>query len=146
MLRRAVAADCDVLARIDAAGNPSPWSAAQFQTALDSRHDEVWLIEQDGRIAGFVVWQTLFEESELHLIATAPECRRRGVAARLLAHWFQTASMQQVNRLFLEVRAGNEAAQALYRKHGFAECGRRKAYYRLPDGGSEDALWMEKLC
>ena len=32
------------------------------------------------------------------------------------------------------------------RKHGFQTCGRRKNYYALPDGGSEDAVLMEKSC
>ena len=146
LIRAATPDDCAALAALDALGNPSPWSPAQFQTALDNRHDTVKLMEDNGHITGFIVWQTVFDESELHLIATAPAYRRRGIAAQLLAEWFQTTSIQHVQRLLLEVRAGNEAAQALYRKHGFSECGRRKNYYRLPEGGSEDALWMERLC
>ena len=39
----------------------------------------------------------------------------------------------------LEVRESNEAARALYRRHGFHEVGRRKRYY--PDNG-EDAVIM----
>ena len=39
----------------------------------------------------------------------------------------------------LEVRAGNVAAQALYRKFGFEEAGVRKGYYQ--DNG-EDAIIM----
>lgn len=146
LIRAATPDDCAALAALDAQGNPSPWSAAQFQTALNNRHDTVKLMEESGHLAGFIVWQTVLDESELHLIATAPACRRRGVATQLLAEWFQTASTQHVRRLLLEVRASNEAAQALYRKHGFSECGRRKNYYRLPEGGGEDAVWMEKLC
>ncbi len=147
MIRVATAADCAALAALDAQCNPSPWSAAQFQTALTQPHDSVWLLQTPSHdIAGFAVWQTLFDESELHLIATAPALRRQGIAAQLLAAWFQTASAQGVRRFFLEVRAGNEAAQTLYRKHGFTECGRRRDYYPLPDGSREDALWMEKLC
>ena len=41
--------------------------------------------------------------------------------------------------LMLEVRAGNEPAIALYRKHGFVEVGRRKNYYEKP---REDAILM----
>jgi ribosomal-protein-alanine N-acetyltransferase len=39
----------------------------------------------------------------------------------------------------LEVRAGNVAAQALYRRYGFEVVGRRRLYYREPP---EDALLM----
>ncbi|MBG8978627.1 ribosomal-protein-alanine N-acetyltransferase, partial [Neisseria meningitidis] len=38
----------------------------------------------NGILSSFIVWQNLPDESELHLIATAPECRRRGVASALL--------------------------------------------------------------
>jgi ribosomal-protein-alanine N-acetyltransferase len=39
----------------------------------------------------------------------------------------------------LEVRAGNVAAQSLYRRFGFEVVGRRRQYYRDP---VEDALLM----
>ena len=44
-----------------------------------------------------------------------------------------------VTALTLEVRTGNEAAQAMYRRFGFAPAGIRRDYY--PDTG-EDALVM----
>ncbi|UOO81665.1 ribosomal protein S18-alanine N-acetyltransferase [Uruburuella testudinis] len=147
IVRTARPEDCAALAALDAQCNPSPWSAAQFQTALNNRHSCVIIMETAAQTpAGFAVWQTLFDESELHLIATAPAQRRQGVAAQLLAEWFQTALSTGVRRCFLEVRASNLAAQALYRKHGFSECGRRRDYYPLPEGGREDAVWMEKIC
>ena len=106
----------------------------------------VVLVGAGQTLAGFAVWQTLFDESELHLIATEPALRRQGLATQLLNEWFQTAAAENLQRLFLEVREGNLNAQALYRKHGFAECGRRRDYYPLPEGGREDAVWMEKIC
>lgn len=146
MIRAALAADCPRLAEIDAAGNLSPWSEQQFQTALSAKHDEVCLIEQNGTAAAFIVWQSVCGESELHLIATAPEYRRQGLAAALLEHWLEHCTKNACSRLFLEVRAGNEAAQQLYRRFGFTECGRRKNYYPLADGLREDAVLMEKIC
>ena len=145
-IRTAALEDCPALAALDPRCNPSPWSAAQFQTALHSPHDYVVVLEGAGQtLAGFAVWQTLFDESELHLIATEPALRRQGLATQLLNEWFQTAAAENLQRLFLEVREGNLNAQALYRKHGFAECGRRRDYYPLPEGGREDAVWMEKI-
>lgn len=145
-IRQATEADCQALADLDATGNPSPWSAKQFQTALNNRHNEIWIIENEQTPAGFIVWQTIAGESELHLLAVKPSCRRLGLASKLLQKWFKTIKEQAVNRCLLEVRAGNQAAQALYVKHGFCERGRRRHYYSLPNGNREDAVWMEKIC
>ena len=85
-IRTAALEDCPALAALDARCNPSPWSAAQFQTALHSPHDYVVVLEGAGQtLAGFAVWQTLFDESELHLIATEPALRPSEARALLAA-------------------------------------------------------------
>ena len=43
--------------------------------------------------------------------------------------------------MYLEVRVSNEAAQALYRRFGFSEIGRRANYYTQP---TEDAILMAR--
>lgn len=144
-IRRASPSDCAALAVLDAVCNPSAWTQRQFESALVSPSEEVFLAEKDGGIAAFIVWQNLPDESELHLIATAPECRRRGIASALLEYWYAHLP-EGTQRLLLEVRAGNTAAQALYAAHGFTDAGRRKNYYRTADGKTEDAVLMEKIC
>ena len=49
----------------------------------------------------------------------------------------------EVNLAFLtlEVRASNQAAIALYEKHGFHQAGLRKGYYQHP---REDAIIMTR--
>jgi [ribosomal protein S18]-alanine N-acetyltransferase len=78
---------------------------------------------------------------ELHIlnIATAPAARRRGHATALLAEAFAYAAAHRLRLMLLEVRRSNEAAIALYRKHGFAVTGVRRAYYADND---EDAIEM----
>ena len=98
------------------------------------------------QITGFIVWQTVFDESELHLIAVTPEYRRQGIASVLLQHWQNAVQQQGATRLLLEVRASNETAQQLYRKHGSKPAAAAKTTTPLPDGGSEDAVLMEKSC
>lgn len=146
MIRDAVAEDCGTLAELDRQCNPAPWSAQQFQTALNSRFDTVKVLEHQAATAGFAVWQTICGESELHLIGIDPAVRRNGLASQLMNAWFQTASSEAIERWFLEVRASNHAARALYEQYGFREYGRRKDYYPLPNGGREDAVLMEKKC
>ncbi|KPN71314.1 ribosomal protein S18-alanine N-acetyltransferase [Neisseria sp. 83E34] len=145
-IRPATAADCRALAAIDSVCNPSPWSEAQFAGALANQHETVLLAEHQGAVLGFIVWHTLFETSELHLIATVPEHRGRGIASAMMAKWFQTGIEEGATHYYLEVRASNVNAQALYLKHGFTHTGRRRDYYSLPGNRREDALIMEKTC
>jgi ribosomal-protein-alanine N-acetyltransferase len=71
----------------------------------------------------------------------APEARRRGLARRLLRQVLETAVHQGARAAHLEVRAGNEAARALYRSMGFREVGRRGGYYSAP---TEDAVLLSR--
>ena len=69
-----------------------------------------------------------------------PNARRHGVADELL-DVFCRFGAANLAFLTLEVRASNEPAIALYRKHGFEEAGRRKDYYTKP---KEDAVIMTR--
>lgn len=143
MIRMATATDCVMLAQLDGRCHVSTWSAKQFQVACESARDEVWLsVSETGECRGFIVWQTMVDEIELHLLVTAPESRRQGLARMLLAQMFQAACQQNIRRIVLEVRASNVAAQNLYRQQGFVQIAQRKRYYH----DSEDALIMEKIC
>ena len=50
-----------------------------------------------------------------------------------------------MGKLWLEVRASNERARAVYLRYGFSEVGRRRAYYPVPQGPREDALLMSLM-
>ena len=65
--------------------------------------------------------------------------RRRGFGARLLSQLLESARALGALTVHLEVRASNEAAQALYRRFGFRRTGRRRGYYACPP---EDAVLM----
>lgn len=116
-----------------------PWSENIFRSALDSPDTAILLAEgEDGALLGYAVLYTVLDEGNLDNIAVAPEYRRRGVADALLSA-VVGFSRERLARLFLEVRASNAPAIALYRKHGFVEVGRRKHYYTAP---REDAVLM----
>lgn len=92
---------------------------------------------QGDALQGFAAWQSVLDEATLLGIAVNPKARRKGIAASLIAA--SEAQLPQARTFFLEVRAGNDAAQALYRAHGYVEIARRKGYY-----GDEDALVLQK--
>ncbi len=118
---------------------PCPWSEAQFRAELANPHARIDLCRVGGRLAGFHCWWYLLGEMHVLNLASAPEWRRRGVAEGLLQAAFARSRGLGLQRAFLEVRAGNSGALALYRKFGFRITGRRRGYY--PDG--EDALLLE---
>lgn len=114
---------------------PRPWSAAEFAGLLASTL--VFVLTKPG---GFLLGRVVAGEAELLTIAVAPDLRRKGIGAALLQGFLQTATDRGADSAFLEVAAGNTAAQALYAAAGFTAAGKRRGYYRGADGDRQDAL------
>lgn len=58
--------------------------------------------------------------ASVHGMRTAPTHRGQGLAGRVLAAMADAATARGIERVFLQVEAGNAAAQSLYRRAGFA--------------------------
>ena len=86
----------------------------------------------DGKFLGFLCAWHVADEFELLDLATEPSQRRRGVASALLGELTKMAQSVAGSAVFLEVRSSNQAARALYEKHGFRVVHERKSYYRDP--------------
>ena len=93
----------------------------------------------DDPVTGFALTRCVLDEEELLLLAVQPRWRGRGIGRQLLQRVIANAQQRDVARLFLEMRDGNDA-QRLYAKAGFAQVGRRPAYYRRGSGGPFDAI------
>jgi ribosomal-protein-alanine N-acetyltransferase len=91
-------------------------------------------------VVGFVVGSLVAGEAELESIAVAAEAQRSGTGGRLLSHLTAALRELSVTRINLEVRASNDPALRLYKRHGFRETGRRVGYYADP---VEDAVLMD---
>ena len=72
-------------------------------------------------------------------LACHPHFRRNRVATNLLEHCLGFSFKNGVKKAFLEVRACNHEAQALYAHYGFKPIGLRKGYY---SDTHEDAIVM----
>lgn len=103
-------------------------------TRKDFLQDETTVAEVDGRIAGFLVSRQVFPaaegapaEREILNLAVTLRYQRHGIATALLRHELRRRAVY-----FLEVRESNLAAQALYRKLGFVQAGKRPGYYESP--------------
>ncbi|GAA3911247.1 hypothetical protein GCM10022228_23170 [Halomonas cibimaris] len=101
---------------------------------------------QAPELAGYLWLARLAFDAEIQALGVAPQYRGRGVGDALMRAADEAARRWHSERVLLEVRAGNAAAMALYRRHGFGVDGRRRGYYPPLAGGSEreDALLMSR--
>lgn len=115
-----------------------PWCAAQFLQEAANPFATLDLLRIDRELAGYHCYWLIAGEMQILNLATAPEFRKRGVAARLLKHAFASSRGKGLETAWLEVRRSNVPAIALYLHMGFRNAGCRSGYYQ--DG--EDALLM----
>ncbi len=96
---------------------------------------------QTSLVVGMIVVWMVLDEAHIATLAVDPQYRGLGVASRLLETSLQAAMQRNASQATLEVRAGNQAALALYRRFGFEVVGRRPRYYK---DNNEDALIMTR--
>ncbi len=137
--REIQSADMGEIMTIERASFTSPWSARFFLEEIRVSCAKFVLAEMAGRIVGYIIYWQLPKEVDIHNLAVHPAYRRRGIGHSLLSSAIDSAKGQGSNRVTLEVRKSNQAAQQLYHTLGFVERGVRKGYYS--DDG-EDALVM----
>ncbi len=112
-----------------------PWSATEFADLLASKGAQV-----TGDAASFALIRVVADEAELLTIATHPDARRQGRAAKAL-HRAQVAAKEAgATSLFLEVAADNHPALQLYQNAGFTQVGQRRGYYARANQPAVDAL------
>ena len=92
-----------------------------------------------GTLVGYAGGWVVDGDVQILKVGTDPAWRRRGIARELLAHVAADARNLGAQTVSLEVRAGNEGAQALYKALGLAPVGMRPRYY----SDREDALIMQ---
>lgn len=118
-----------------------PWSEGLLAAELAAPGGIGLGIEDRGELCGYAFFRTCLPESELLRLAVAPARRRQGLASQLLNSGLRTLADQGCDSCFLEVRAANQGALALYARSGFVPVGRRKNYYSQP---VEDALQLAR--
>ena len=118
---------------------PDTWTEAMYRdelARLDTRH---YLVAEDGTgVVGYAGLIAYADEAHVSTIGVAAHRQGEGIGAQLLEALLAEADLRSPVVL-LEVRADNPTAQALYRRRGFTEIGRRRGYYQ-PSG--TDAVLM----
>lgn len=127
---------------IEKAAFLNPWKERSFREEL-TREDSYNIIARSlkGKIAGYLCFRIQLNEMSIFKIAVHPEMRKNGIASMMLIAGFKTAVNNNAAESFLETRASNIKALALYRKFGFAIVGTRPNYYAKE---CEDAFILKK--
>ncbi len=132
----------DEVAELERICFSTPWSRNMLLEELDNALSAFLVaLDDSGRVAGYAGLQVVLDEGYITNVAVRPDCRKQGIAGKLLQVFLDFAQGNRLAFLTLEVRASNYDAIALYGSRGFRSVGRRKNYYEHP---REDAIIMTK--
>ncbi len=132
----------DEVAELERVCFTAPWSRNMLAEELDNYLSAFLVaLDDNDKVAGYAGLQAVLDEGDITNVAVRPDCRRQGIAGKLLQVFLDFAKGNHLAFLSLEVRASNYDAIALYGSRGFRSVGRRKNYYEHP---REDAIIMTK--
>ena len=130
---------------IDQVSFSLPWPKRAFRyELLENPKSACWVAElrqpgENQKVIGAIVTWLILDEAHIATLAVLPEYRRLGYAHGLVIRSLIWAVERGARYATLEVRAGNRAAQNLYKGLGFEIVGSRRRYYQ---DNKEDALIM----
>jgi len=152
-IRRATRDDLDAIMDLETSTFASDaWSRGTMRAELASPHGYYLVVDApaggsggpresgepqhpDAAIAGYagLLAPAGSGQADIQTIAVAPGARRHGLGRALMVAMLDEAGRRRAVEVFLEVRADNPNAQALYRSLGFEQIAVRPHYYQ-PDG------------
>ena len=117
-----------------------PWSEEDFIRCLRQRNCIGMVAEYDERVVGFMIYE--LHKNQLHVLnfSVRPDARRRGVGQQMINKLVGKLSQQRRNRIVLEIRETNLAAQLFFRNSDFRAVSVLRDYY---DDTTEDAYVMQ---
>lgn len=142
MQRPMVAADLDAVLAIEVRAYSHPWTRGNFIDSLAAGYSAEVRVDGAGQVLGYSVAMPGVEETHLLNLSVAPEGQRQGHGTALLRRVAASARARGDLRLWLEVRASNDAGRGLYLAFGFVEVGLRRGYYPAELQRREDAVLM----
>jgi len=132
--------DLDRAFAIEQRSHAFPWSEKTFASNQGERYLN-YRLDVGTEMAAFAITQIVLDEATLFNLAVDPAFQRRGLGRTLLEHLIDELARRGVLTLWLEVRASNHAAIALYQQLDFNEVSVRRNYYPTAEG-KEDAIIM----
>ena len=115
------------------------WSEEALAQSLGQEAVRGYGVFDRERLLGFALFSAAGGEASLHMLAVERAHHRRGLGLLLLTQALEHLAREGAEECYLEVRASNRGAAALYERAGFVPTGLRKNFYTHP---AEDALTM----
>lgn len=119
-----------------------PWTRGNFLDSLNAGHEMCGLRDARQDLIGYFLAMLIVDEVHLLNLAVCSEQQGRGFSRMLMDRLCAYARSHKAASILLEVRIRNARAIQVYRHYGFAEIGRRKAYYPAENNTREDAIVM----
>jgi len=132
-VRALIAADLPkILLLAKSCPEAAQWIPSEFELSIGDVRG--WVVGDREILYGFLAVRSVDRAREMELLnlAVGPNWRRRGYASALLDAALSECRLQLLESVFLEVRESNEQALSFYKRHGFAQSGRRPNYYLNP--------------
>lgn len=107
-----------------------PWSEEDFIRCLRQRNCIGMVAECDNQVVGFMIYE--LHKSRLHVLnfVVHPDCRGRRIGSQMVEKLIGKLSSQRRNRILLEVRESNLAAQVFFRSTGFRAISVFRDFYK----------------
>lgn len=125
---------------IEAESFEFPWLEEDFVRCLRQDNGIGMVAEYKKRIVGFIIYESTGTWIHVLNLATASECRRRGVGSQMVAELIGELPVRRCTRITLLVRETNLPAQLFFHANGFRAVAVLRFYY---GGTPEDAYVME---
>ncbi|MEV1001938.1 ribosomal protein S18-alanine N-acetyltransferase [Nonomuraea sp. NPDC050202] len=138
-------ADLPAVMAIERATFPlDAWSEGMMRGELAemprTRHYVVALVGDE--IVAYAGLAAAGDQADVQTIAVLDRHQGTGIGGAMLTELLAEAARRGAREIFLEVRADNPRAQAVYRHFGFEEIGTRRRYY---DDGTDAIMMRRKL-
>ena len=130
--------DITAVARMEREYFSDAWSENSVKIQVENK--KVMVIKFAGELIGYCIFMNAADEGEILRIAINHKIRKAGLGKKLLLASISEMEKSGANEIFLEVRASNDSARALYKSVGFDKIGIRKNYY----DDNEDAILYKK--
>ncbi|MFI9559956.1 ribosomal protein S18-alanine N-acetyltransferase [Nonomuraea endophytica] len=139
-------ADLPAVMAIERATFPlDAWSEGMMRGELAdqprTRHYVV-AMRDDDEIVGYAGLAAAGDQADVQTIAVLQDHQSRGIGGAMLTELLGEARRRGAREIFLEVRADNPRAKAVYERFGFEEIGLRRRYY---DDGTDAVMMRRKL-